>query len=154
MLYDCECSRLYLTSWMHGRIESMCFRPRRSRGLEPGSTQHRLGHTGDIYWVRPGLALHLNPHRAVAIMKYTPHFALGKVQVQMNYLERKLIWLDIAKHAENYDRFFFQYTSITVFSSHVYLAKILNNKKQQRFKDVLTNVSKDLLWLALSYGDS
>lgn len=36
------------TSWMWGCIVSMCVHPRHSRGLVPGSIQHKLGHTGDI----------------------------------------------------------------------------------------------------------
>lgn len=69
---------------MQGRIVSMCAHPRRSRGPAPCSTQRRLGRTGDICWVKPGPTLHSNPRTAVAILKHTPHCALGdnKFQVQ------------------------------------------------------------------------
>lgn len=74
-----ELSKVENTSWMWGCIVSMCVHPRHSRGLVPGSIQHKLGHIGDICWVKPALTLHLNPHRAVAIVKHTANAALGNV---------------------------------------------------------------------------
>lgn len=62
---------------------SMCVRPRRSRGPGPGSIQHRLGHTGDICWAKPGPNPRSIPRKAVAMVKDREHSALGKVNMEL-----------------------------------------------------------------------
>lgn len=65
---------------MLGCIGSRFVHPRRSRGHGPGSIQHRLGHTGDICWAKPGPNPRSIPRTAVAMVKDRPHSALGAVK--------------------------------------------------------------------------
>ena len=69
----CECLILRRTSWTQGCTAHTCVRPRRSTGPVPGSIRRRRDRTGDICWVRPGQALHLSPHRAVAVVNTHTH---------------------------------------------------------------------------------
>lgn len=75
----------HYTFWMQGCTVSRSVHPRRSRGPGPGSIQRRLGHTGGICWVQPGPTLRLNPRRAVAIIRHTPHSSSEKVNTLIRF---------------------------------------------------------------------
>lgn len=77
--------KCHYTFWMQGCAVSRSVHPRRSRGPGPGSIQRRPGHTGGICWVQPGPTLRLNPRRAVAIIRHTPHSSSEKVNTLIRF---------------------------------------------------------------------
>lgn len=97
----CACVRFFKgvflspTSWMLGCIVSMCVHPRHSRGPVPGSTQRRLGRTGDICWAQPGPNPRSIPRKAVAKVKDSPHSALGTGNIQLDVQ----VWLNVEAEA-------------------------------------------------------